>query len=688
MLTMGEGSSSTWRGRVLILSLTVCAIAMIAVVWWYYLRQREATDSAAVNQLAAIASVKAAQIANWRHERIGDGRVLAVSPLMRTAQRILSRSQATEADQADVLAVMSRLASEFMYADASLVDLDGSVLIRLKEARTDASQLKQRSRARLSREVNATGEVTLSDLSLDTRSGRPLMELSIPVRDLGALILDIDPSSFLFPYLESWPTASRTAETLLFRREGNELVALSEFRHAPGSALVLRSPLPGSNVPGEPEPLSGWLHRGPDYRGVPSLGMIHRIPDSLWYLTAKIDVSEVEAPLTRLSWEMALIVVLIAAGNGAGVGLIWRNEKLQTYRDREELFRSVANDTPAYLWMSSKREENSFINKPLRTLLGTDHHRLAGTWTSHLHPEDRDRAHDRFLECLTAGCKYLDEFRVRRFDGEYRWVIADGVPRFSSKGEFEGHAGSWLDITERKEAEERLRSVNADLARELRERTRTEQEVQALSARLISAQEEERARLARELHDDLSQQVAALSIGMSNLKRQIPQQQVNAHEQSDRIHQKLVHVAESIRRLSHELHPAVLEYSGLAAALRTYCSEFELLTGIRVSLQLCGSFESVPSPVSVCIYRITQEALQNVAKHANVGEAEVELRRSDGILCLSVSDHGSGIKSGRAATPAGLGLVSIRERTRLVNGTFEIQSKPEQGTTVLVTIPA
>jgi signal transduction histidine kinase len=230
------------------------------------------------------------------------------------------------------------------------------------------------------------------------------------------------------------------------------------------------------------------------------------------------------------------------------------------------------------------------------------------------------------------------------------------------------------------------------LARNLKIRVlqsrQAEQEIKALSERLMNAQEEERARLARELHDDLSQQVAALSIGMSNLKRQIPQQQMEVREQSDRIQQKLVHVAESIRRLSHELHPAVLQHSGLAAALRTYCSEFELLTGIRVSLQAYGSFESVPSPVALCIYRITQEALQNVAKHANVGEADVELRRSDGILCLSVSDHGSGIKPSPAATTVGLGLVSIRERTRLVNGTLEIQSKPERGTTVLVRIPA
>src|ERR1039457_7542074 len=105
MPTMDEGISSTRRGRVLILSLTVCAFAMVAAVWWYYVRQREATDSAAVNQLATIASAEAAQVANWRHERIGDGRVLAASPLMRTAQRILSRGQTTEGDRAEVLAV-------------------------------------------------------------------------------------------------------------------------------------------------------------------------------------------------------------------------------------------------------------------------------------------------------------------------------------------------------------------------------------------------------------------------------------------------------------------------------------------------------------------------------------------------------------------------------------------------------
>ena len=226
-----------------------------------------------------------------------------------------------------------------------------------------------------------------------------------------------------------------------------------------------------------------------------------------------------------------------------------------------------------------------------------------------------------------------------------------------------------------------------NLKRSVVQSREAEREIMALSERLINAHEEERALLARELHDDLSQQIAALSIGVSHLKRQIPPEQAEAREQSARIQQKLVQVAESIRRLSHELHPAVLEHSGLGAALRDYCSEFGILTGIRVTCKTEGSFESVPPAVALCVYRITQEALQNVAKHARVGEAEVELTRTDGSLRLTVSDRGAGMPANRAGLPASLGLVSIKERTRLVKGTFSIQSRPNEGTVLGVRIP-
>jgi len=583
--------------------------------------------------------------------------------------------------------VMNRLSHEFLYTDATLVDLDGSVHLRLNADRTDSAQFRQPSRRELAAEAVRANDVVLSDLTLDTRFGRPLMALTVPVRGSGALILEVDPAKFLYPYLRSWPTPSRTAESFLMRFEGpNGILVLSDLRYAPGSAVTRRGSYSAAELPDPNQLMSGWSHMTPDYRGVPALKVTRRIPDSPWYLTAKIDQSEVEAPLTRLLWEMVLIVALIAVANGSGVALIWRNQQLQTYRDREEWFRTVANDTPAYLWMSTLSSENSFINKPLARFFGTDRQDLGFEWVNTIHPEDAERARARYIECLATRSEYLTEFRVRRFDGEYRWVIAHGVPRFSPKGEFVGYAGSLTDITERREAEARLRAANSGLAHELEERTRAEREIQALTARLIGAQEDERARIARELHDDLSQQIAALSIGMSNLKRKLPPQS-EAVAQSERIQRKLVELGESTRRLSHELHPAVLEHSGLAPALREYCSELAALTGVRVAFETEGCLDDLSSAVSLCVFRVVQEALRNVVRHAGVDEARVELRRADGMLCLSVSDRGAGIEPRQDSAPAGLGLVSIKERTRLVNGTFDIQSRPNQGTTLTVQVP-
>ncbi len=229
--------------------------------------------------------------------------------------------------------------------------------------------------------------------------------------------------------------------------------------------------------------------------------------------------------------------------------------------------------------------------------------------------------------------------------------------------------------------------LSRNLKRSVFQSREAERRVKALSGRLMNAQEEERARIARELHDDLSQQIAALSIALGNLKRQIPEEQADARAQGDRIHQKLVGVAETVRRMSHELHPAILQYSGLAAALQSYCKEFGALTGVQVSLTIHGEFDGVPPAAALCMYRIAQEALGNVAKHAKVATAAIEIRHSGGLLSLSVSDTGVGMEPGRAEATDGLGLVSIEERARLVGGSLEIASRPNQGTTITVRIP-
>lgn len=457
------------------------------------------------------------------------------------------------------------------------------------------------------------------------------------------------------------------------RRDGDFATYLNDLRHHPGAALQFRRDLRPLNIPPEQAIGSGAVFRNVDYRGAPVIATLNRIPNSPWYITVKIDAAEADAPERRLGWEMAAITGLIALLNITGAAVVWRGRNARIQEERTAWLYAIANDTPAYLWMADPKTENSFLNAPLTKYLGTQQTQLREAWTDAVHPDDADRARSTFREHMKKQTGYTHEFRIRRYDGEYRWVVSQAIPRFSADGAFLGFAGSLLDVTGRRLAEGRLREANKRL--------------QELSARLIGAQEEERKRLARELHDDLSQQIAALSLATGNLKRQIPADCGDARAHADSIHGKLVLLAEGVRRMSHELHPAVLQYSGLEPAMRSYCEEFGALTGLDIALEVEGSFDGVAPDSALCLFRVAQEALRNVARHAKVSKATVELRRANGVLKLRVSDEGAGMESDRAASRAGLGLLNIHERARLVGGKAEIRSSPGEGTSVTVEVP-
>jgi two-component system sensor histidine kinase UhpB len=671
-------------GLILILSLTCGCLATIAAVWWYYTVQKNETEAATLRGIFAVASGKSDQVANWRRERMGDGKVVMSSAVMRTAGRVLSSPAATDRDRADILHLMRLLAGAFLYADIALVDLEGNVRVRLHENEIAAGFDKDYL-SEAARQANKSNDVVLSDL-IETRNGRPMMSLTVPVHDFGAFVLSIDPYRFLYPYLETWPGSNRTGESLLIRLEGKEIVYLNRSRNNPGLTPFSRRPLSLKLAP-EEVLVSGWALKGFDHRGVPVIATIRRIPDSPWFLSCKIDSAEVDAPLHQLGWQMLLVTALIGLTNATGAGLIWRGQQARIHREREAWLYAAANDTPACLWMASAGEGISFINRPFREFLGLDRQDAAKDWIDYLHPDDAGSARAALAGAMSQAQRYTAEFRIRRFDGEYRMVVSEAVPRLSGTGRLLGFAGSILDITARRQAEEQLRTANMNLQTELAERIRKEHEIQTLSARLIGAREDERKRLAQELHDDLNQQIAAVSIAIGNLKRKIPVELMEALSQSDRIHRNLVQIAETVRRMSHELHPVILECYGLAVALRSCCGDFGDLTGVHVSLSTDGSFDDVQSSTALCVYRITQEALQNVAKHAKASAVKVELRRVPGILLLTVSDSGVGIDPAKVKEHAGLGLISIKERVRFVGGSVEIYSKPNEGTSLAVTIP-
>jgi signal transduction histidine kinase len=236
------------------------------------------------------------------------------------------------------------------------------------------------------------------------------------------------------------------------------------------------------------------------------------------------------------------------------------------------------------------------------------------------------------------------------------------------------------EIVERKQVEKALRASQDSLQR-------SNAQIQGLAGRLITAQEAERTRIARELHDDVSQQVAALSIALSGLKRRLPSEAAEAQQEVARLQQQIIALSEVIRHLSHELHPGVLQHAGLVVALQGHCAEFGSQYGLDVMFYADAGLEELPADVALCLYRVAQEALHNIAQHAGARHAEVALTRRDHLLELRVADDGQGFDLVAVRRRGGLGLISLDERVRLVQGGVRIVTEPRRGTELRVQVP-
>jgi signal transduction histidine kinase/ligand-binding sensor domain-containing protein len=213
-----------------------------------------------------------------------------------------------------------------------------------------------------------------------------------------------------------------------------------------------------------------------------------------------------------------------------------------------------------------------------------------------------------------------------------------------------------------------------------------EGEISALNERLMKAQEQERIRIAGELHDSVMQQLLAVTMMLGTAKRRIAAG-VDANATIDKLQEKLIEVGTGIRQLSHELHPPILQDAGLPEAVRAYCEQFSATSGVPVVCDVDENARDLSRGAALAVFRIVQEALGNAAKHAAAKQIAVRLNRSDGLVSLSVSDDGVGFDPGRLGASGGLGLILMRERASQLNGKFECESAPGQGTTIEVVIP-
>lgn len=208
-----------------------------------------------------------------------------------------------------------------------------------------------------------------------------------------------------------------------------------------------------------------------------------------------------------------------------------------------------------------------------------------------------------------------------------------------------------------------------------------------LAARLITAQESERRRIALLLHDDLSQNIAAIGVAISRLKRRPPANNEVLTDELDRLGEQTNDLTTQIRKLSHQLHPDVLEHVGLVAALKSEVAEFGHNEQLRVRFNSNIESAGIPLDVSICLYRVAIEALRNVSKHSGAGSASVTLGQEDNFITLEVADSGQGFDVEKARRGSGLGLISAEERVKLLQGTFIVSSRPQAGTVLHARVP-
>ena len=285
-------------------------------------------------------------------------------------------------------------------------------------------------------------------------------------------------------------------------------------------------------------------------------------------------------------------------------------------------------------------------------------------FTERVHPDDRESVRRAVQRSREDRSDYEAEYRLVVPGGGTRWVAARGRREFDRDGKPLRMRGVTIDITKRRQAEEAARE---------------------LSGRLINAQEEERSRLARELHDDVTQRLALLAIDAGRGERNLPSAAGGTAMRAMR--ESLIRLSEDVHALAYRLHPSILEDLGLIEALKTECESFGRVASIPVDLKAQEVPDPLPHAVALCLYRIAQEALRNVGRHARASAVQVSLRRLDGGVQLAVRDNGAGFDPAQQRDRPSLGHASMRQRIYQLNGELEVESAPGHGTTVLAWVP-
>jgi PAS domain S-box-containing protein len=341
-------------------------------------------------------------------------------------------------------------------------------------------------------------------------------------------------------------------------------------------------------------------------------------------------------------------------------------------RESEQRFRVITDASPVLVWMSGTDKLCYYFNKGWLDFVGRTLEEESGNgWTQNVHPEDFDRCLQIYVSNFDARRPFEMQYRMRHHTGQYRWILDRGVPRYAADGTFEGYVGGCLDIHDQKQAAEKVR-VADDMTR------------------LMMAQDEERRRIARELHDSAGQTLTVLGLNLAQLVERAQVIAPELAEEGKEIEAVVQQLHREIRTTSYLLHPPLLDECGLASALNMYVEGLADRSHIAITLDVAPDVGRLPSDMELAIFRLVQECLTNIHRHSGSKTARIRIAREGQSIRTEVQDNGSGISPERLseiqAHGSGVGIRGIRERIRQFHGEVKIESNGS-GTSVIVSMP-
>jgi PAS domain S-box-containing protein len=358
----------------------------------------------------------------------------------------------------------------------------------------------------------------------------------------------------------------------------------------------------------------------------------------------------------------------------------------ETARESEERFRFIANAAPVMIWMSDVDKQVTYVNQRWLDFTGWPPNVVPGhRWMGLIHPDDVERCGDVYVKAFDQRNPFEVDHRLRRHDGEYRWTVTVGVPRYATDRSFIGYVGTAVDVTDRKLVEDALLESHAALQERTVELERRTTQLSHLASDLTLAEQRAREELAKTLHDGLQQLLAVAAINVeSHIMRE--SQRGTPHDDLVQAKNHLDDAIAAARSLSVELFPPVLQTSGLPTALGWLADWSRRKYGLEVTVSADPRANSDRKDVRVLLFGSVRELLFNVVKHAHVDRVTVDLVLGpNDTLCITVMDEGRGFDPMQLDERAkdnqgGWGLFSIRERLTLLGGRFDIESAPGRGT--------